>query len=214
MFNRLKRYLKPKASFSLKSVYNGHHQVTYRGVACQKCPFDYVLYQMIIDEVKPDLIIEIGTNKGGSTLYLADLLQIYGEGIIHSIDITDNCPNIVKNHSRIKLFHKGWKDYDFSLTKDFKKILVIEDSSHQYQNTIEALDKFKEIVSLNSYLIVEDGIVNSLGWSRSYGGGPVKAINEFLTINRNFKVDEKWENFFGKSATFNTKGFLKKIALK
>jgi len=212
ILNRLKRFFKPKVSYPLKSVYNGHHQVTYRGVACQKSPFDYVIYQMIINEVKPDLIIEIGTNQGGSTLYLADLLQIYGEGIIHSIDISDNCPALVKNHSRIKLFHKGWDDYDFSLAKDFNKVLVIEDSSHHYQNTIEAMQKFKELVSLNSYLIVEDGIVNSMGWSKSYGGGPVKAVNEFLTSNNNFKLDVYWENFFGKSATFNTKGFLKKVS--
>lgn len=212
ILSRLKRLFKPKVSYPLRSVYNGHHQVTYRGIACQKCPFDYVLYQMIINEVKPDLIIEIGTNQGGSTLYLADLLQIYGEGVIHSIDISDNCPDLVKNHSRIKLFHKGWDDYDFSLAKDFNSILVIEDSSHHYQNTLEAIQKFKDLVSLNSYLIVEDGIVNNMGWSKSYGGGPVKAINEFLATNKNFKLDIYWENFFGKSATFNTKGFLKKVS--
>lgn len=212
ILSRLKRLFKPKVSYPLRSVYNGHHQVTYRGIACQKCPFDYVLYQMIINEVKPDLIIEIGTNQGGSTLYLADLLQIYGEGVIHSIDISDNCPDLVKNHSRIKLFHKGWVDYDFSLAKDFNSVLVIEDSSHHYQNTLEAIQKFKDLVSLNSYLIVEDGIVDNMGWSKSYGGGPVKAINEFLETNKNFKLDVYWENFFGKSATFNTKGFLKKVS--
>lgn len=211
IINRLKRLFRPNVSFPLKSVYKGHHQVTYRGVSCQKCPFDYVIYQMIINEVKPDLIIEIGTNQGGSTLYLADLLQIFGEGVIHSIDISDNCPALVKNHPRIKLFHKGWDDYDFSLAKKFNKVLVIEDSSHHYQNTIEAIQKFKELVSLNSYLIVEDGIVDGMGWSKSYGGGPVKAINEFLESNKNFELDVYWENFFGRSATFNTKGFLKKV---
>jgi cephalosporin hydroxylase len=38
-------------------------------------PFDYVIYQMIINEVKPDLIIEIGSNIGGA-LYIADLLML------------------------------------------------------------------------------------------------------------------------------------------
>ena len=40
----------------------GHFGYTYRGVNCVKCPFDYALYQMLITEVKPDLIIEIGTH--------------------------------------------------------------------------------------------------------------------------------------------------------
>ena len=44
---------------------------------------------MIINEVKPDLIIEIGTHYGGTSLYMADLLEINGNGIIHTIDITD-----------------------------------------------------------------------------------------------------------------------------
>lgn len=212
IISRIKKLFEKKVSYPLRSVYKGHHKVTYKGVSCQKCPFDYVLYQMIINEVQPDLIVEIGTNQGGSTLYLADLLQCYGQGEIHSIDITDNCPSLVKNHSRIKLFHKGWDDYDFTLARDFKKILIIEDSSHHFQNTIDAIQKFKELVSLDSYLIVEDGIIDSMGWSKSYGGGPVKAINEFLKSNSNFILDNRWVDFFGNSATFNTKGYLKRIS--
>ena len=50
---------------NLHSIVNGHHNTTYRGVKMLKNPFDYLLYQMIINEVKPDLIIEIGTHYGG-----------------------------------------------------------------------------------------------------------------------------------------------------
>lgn len=57
-------------NFTLKDIDAGHHKVTYKGVPAIKCPFDYVLYQMIITEIKPDLIIEIGTNKGGSSCIL------------------------------------------------------------------------------------------------------------------------------------------------
>jgi len=208
----LHKLLIPKASYGLKEIHQGHYKMEYRGVPCQKCPFDYVLYQMIINEIKPDLIIEIGTNQGGSTLYLADLLQIYGDGKIHSIDISDNCSELVKGHARISLFHNGWKEYDMALAEGFNRVLVIEDSSHEYQNTFDAIQKFKDLVSLGSYLIVEDGIIDRLGWSKSYQGGPVRAVKEFLTMNKNFIVDNSWENFFGKSATFNTIGFLKRIS--
>lgn len=210
IFKFLKKILYPKVSYSLKSIHNGHYKMEYRGVPCQKCPFDYVIYQMIINEVRPDLIIEIGTNKGGSTLYLADLLEIYDSGMIHSIDISDECPPLVKNHPRIRLFHDGWETYDLNLAKEFKRILVIEDSSHHYDNTLAVMHKFNGLVSKSSYMIVEDGIVDGLGWSKSYGGGPVKAIKEFLKTNQDFYIDNDWENFFGKSATFNTMGFLKK----
>ncbi|MBN7812942.1 class I SAM-dependent methyltransferase [Algoriphagus sp. H41] len=209
----LRRFLYPQKTYSLKEIHEGHYKMEYRGVACQKCPFDYVLYQMIIHEVNPDLIIEIGTNKGGSTLYLADLLEINGNGIIHSIDISDNCSPLVKNHPRISLFHQGWEQYDRTLAAGFERVLVIEDSSHTYQNTLDVMSRFKDLVSVDSYLIVEDGIVEDLGWGKSYQGGPVKAIKEFMQTNSNFVVDLRWENFFGKRATFNTSGFLKKSQL-
>ena len=59
--------------------------------------------------------------------------------------------------------------------------------------------------------IVEDGIINELGLKKQYGGGPLKAINEFLENNTNFEVDRHWCDLFGKNATFNVKGYLKKL---
>lgn len=204
-------FTKKKKSFSLEGIDKGHHQVTYKGVPCIKCPFDYVLYQMIIQEVKPDLIIEIGTNKGGSTLYLADLLELQGKGVIHSIDITDECVSVVKDHPKIFLFHKGWEDYNLELASKYPTILVIEDASHEYKSTLDAIQKFNQVVSKNSYLIVEDGIIDDLGLKKEYNGGPVLAIEEFLKTNMDYIIDQKWVDFFGPSATFNTKGYLKRI---
>jgi cephalosporin hydroxylase len=202
---------KRKKTFSLEGIDKGHYNVTYKGIACLKCPFDYVIYQMIIDEVKPDLIIEIGTNNGGSTLYLADLLELQGKGVIHSIDITDQCPQLVKDHPRINLFHQGWEAYDMLQLESYNVILVIEDSSHEYKNTLNSILKFSRYVSLDSYLIVEDGIINDLGREKEFNGGPLKAIKEFLNNNSNFELCEKWVNFFGENATFNTMGYLKRI---
>ena len=196
---------------SVDSIDKGHHQVTYRGVKAIRCPFDYVMYQMIIEEVQPDLIIEIGTRKGGGAYYMADLLNNLGKGVIHTIDIVDEVEPIVKKHERIKFFTKGWNGYDLELTRDYKKILIIEDASHMYEDSIGVLNKFHSIVSKDSYLIVEDGIINELGLEKKYNGGPLRAIREFLSIHPDFKVDRKWCDMFGKNATFNVNGFLKKV---
>lgn len=199
-------------SLTIKGIDKGHHNTTYKGVRCIKCPFDYVIYQMIIDEVKPDLIIEIGSYEGGSALYLADLLELYGKGEIHTIDIEDRIDDKVKTHKRIKFFSKGWEDYDLSILEKYKSVLVIEDASHRFEDTLRAMRKFSKVVSLNSYLIVEDGIINELGLSKEYGGGPVKAIKKFLKENKNFEIAYKWTDFFGKNATFNTIGYLRKVS--
>src|SRR5688572_22207012 len=105
--NFIKRLLTNQAkepSYLLKGIEIGHQKITYRGVPCIKSPFDYVIYQMILNETKPDLVIEIGTKYGGSAFYIADIMDKIGHGMIHTIDITDISYNEVKSHPRIKMF--------------------------------------------------------------------------------------------------------------
>jgi cephalosporin hydroxylase len=199
--------------FTLKDIDAGHHKVTYKGVPAIKCPFDYVLYQMLITELKPDLIIEIGTNKGGSSLYLADLLELNKNGKLHTIDLPDNKENeLLHSHPRITVFKEGFTGYDTSGVINFKKILVIEDGSHMYEDVLASLEKFAPVVTPGSYLIVEDGIVTELGLEKQFQGGPQKAIREFMNKNNTFDIDRKWCDFFGLNATFNVNGYLKKIS--
>lgn len=204
---------KTDKKFSLQDIYTGHHQVTYRGVPAIKCPFDYVLYQMIVTKIKPDIVVEIGTNKGGSTLYLADLLNLNNKGIIHSIDLPGNHEDpALQHHPRIQLFRNGYQSYDASVLTQFNTVMVIEDGSHTYEDALAALKKFSPYVTPGSYYIVEDGIVTDLGMEKEFNGGPQKAIREFLEQNRQFRTDRSYCDFFGKNATFNTDGYLKKIS--
>lgn len=199
--------------FKLKDIDAGHHKVTYKGVPAIKCPFDYVLYQMLITELKPDLVIEIGTNKGGSSLYLADLLELNGKGELHTIDLPSNQEDAsLHAHPRIRIFKDGYAGYDISGTKGFQTILVIEDGSHMYSDVRAVLEKFSPVVTPGSWLIVEDGIVTELGMAKLYEGGPQKAISEFLAGNSNFVTDRKWCDFFGPNTTFNINGYLKRIS--
>lgn len=198
-------------NFNIHTIYTGHLNTTYRGVTAIKCPFDYVLYQMIISEIEPDLIIEIGTHKGGGSLYLGDLLNTFGKGVLHTIDIEPVDNKTILNHSRIKLFSEGWEKYDLKEAKDFSKILVIDDGAHTCEQSLGIMKKFAPLVSINSYLIIEDGIIDELGWKNNYNGGPVRAIHEFLSNNNNYKIERKWCDFFGKNATFNIDGYLKRI---
>jgi cephalosporin hydroxylase len=197
---------------NLQKIVNGHHKVTYRGIKMIKNPFDYLLYQMIINEVKPDLIIEVGTNHGGTALYMSDMLDLIGKGEIHTIDVTEYpMDERVINNKRIKRFLGGYQAYDLKNCEGYEKILVIDDGSHLYEHTLEILQKFQDVVTPDSYFIVEDGALIHIGLTKDYGGGPVRAIEEFLQTNDNYIIDRNWCDFFGKNATFNTNGFLKKV---
>ena len=166
---------------------------------------------MLICEVKPDLIIEIGTNAGGGSLYLSDLQQMNGGGIVHTIDIVDTVDNnLILNNKNIVRFLGGYQSYDIKNAKGFRNILIIDDGSHTYEDVKDSLLKFNNLVAKNSYFIVEDGILDELGYT-DYGGGPLRAIDEFININNQYVIDRKFCDFFGKNATFNVNGFLKRI---
>ena len=77
------------AQLELRKIHESLDKTTYRGVKMMKFPFDYLQYQMIINDVKPDLIIEIGTLMGGAALYYADLMDTIGieGGEVHTIDV-------------------------------------------------------------------------------------------------------------------------------
>jgi cephalosporin hydroxylase len=201
-----------KVHVTLKSIYQGQFKVTYRGISTLRVPFDYVMYQMIINEVRPDLVIEIGTNLGGTTLYLADFMDTLGHGMIHTVDIDSRSSELVRNHPRIKLFANGWEGYDLHEADGYKKILLLDDGSHTYSDVLGALQKFAPLVSLGSYYIVEDGIIDEMGLTKQYDGGPLRAIREFLPEHSEFEVDRTYCDMFGTNATGNVNGYLKRVA--
>lgn len=204
-----------RVAFDPRSIFKGHLRVTYRGIPAIRCPFDYVLYQMLICELRPDLIIDIGTNMGGGTLYMADLLDAIGHGTIHTIDLIAQADPIIKNNPRIKTFIGGWQQYDIANACGFDKILVIEDGNHMYEDSIGALRKFSPLVSVGSYYIVEDGIVSEIADKKTvmknYHGGPLRAIREFLTSTDAFEIDRTYCDMFGLNATFNINGYLRRV---
>jgi cephalosporin hydroxylase len=191
----------------------GHFGVTYNDINMVKCPFDYVLLQMLINEIKPDLIIEIGTYLGGSALYMADIIKNFNINCeIHTIDLHEKIyDEKIINNSYIKCFFGGFENYDINITTNFKNVLIIDDGSHTSKDIINAFNKFKNLINKGSYYIIEDGIVNLMGLSNYFDGGPKDAIYEILKNNTDFIIDKKYCNFFGENYTFNINGYLKKI---
>lgn len=191
----------------------GVYYGTYRNVTCLKNPIDHYVYQMMIFEIRPTLLIEIGVLRGGSTLFFADMMRLLGgERRIYAYDIVKpHTPELFKD-PMITFFSGGHDDFDPSIIRPDDRVLIIEDSSHEYQNTLNVLNKFAPYVSPKSYLIVEDTMS---GLTRPHqNGGPIRAIDEFLKtdIGKNYVVDSYWENFFGSNISNNQKGFLKKVS--
>ena len=142
-------------------------------------------------------------------MYFADLMDIIGKGEIHSMNIKNEL-DTRSVHPRVKFSFDGWENYNLPGPGKYKAVMVIEDSSHTYQNTLSVMEKFAPVVTVGSYLVVEDGIIDALGLTKEHDGGPVRAIKEFLPANPNFEIDHRWTDMFGKNATFNVNGYLKR----
>ena len=57
------------------------------GVKTWKCPLDLWVYQELLFRVRPDVVVETGTYKGGSAYFMASILDLMGHGRVLTIDI-------------------------------------------------------------------------------------------------------------------------------
>ena len=66
---------------------NGYLQ-TWKGIVLEKDPMQIAAYPMLLYELQPKTIIELGALKGGSAIWLADCLELFKiEGEVYCIDI-------------------------------------------------------------------------------------------------------------------------------
>lgn len=183
---------------------------TYFGVQAVKNPGDAWVYQEIITAMQPDVIIEIGVKHGGGALMYAHLCDLMGKGRVIGIDITMSLVHQkVKDHPRITLIEGNAPD-QFELVRSLinpnDRVLIIEDSAHTYQNTLDVLNVFSPLIRVGDYFIVEDSI-NYDGVFPNQDFAVARAITEFVSKG-NFEIDRSKEHY---AITWNPRGFLKRI---
>jgi len=194
---------------------NLHFEQKYRELQMMKNPFDLVVYEEILWEVKPDIVIEIGSAQGGFTLWLTDRMKLINSGAkVINIDLLDNSNKNLNEMEYDNIFclvgdcnSGGILDQVKAFIKSDNRVLLIEDSAHTFDNTLEVLENYKDIVTVGSYLIVEDGICDVLNIGPV--PGPMKAVEEWIVNNRNYEIDRSKERYV---MTYNPKGYLKRIA--
>jgi cephalosporin hydroxylase len=185
-------------------------KTTYFGVKTLKSPVDAWIYQEILFETQPDVIIEIGNASGGSALLLAHICDAIGKGRVIGIDLSHKeLPQQVLDHKRI-LFIEGDACDNFervrSLVSRDERVLIIEDSAHTFDNTLNVLRLYSTLLKAGDYFIVEDSICHH-GLDIGPDPGPYEAIEAFLNENSDFQSDRSRERFL---ITWNPKGYLKR----
>jgi cephalosporin hydroxylase len=189
-----------------------YDRTRWMNVPCEKCPLDLWIYQEIIAEVRPDLIVETGTRFGGSALFMAHMLDLVGAGEIISIDVDNSIVRPV--HPRIRYVHGSSADPQLIASllgarPARETRMVVLDSDHSKAHVLDELRLLAPYVSIGSYLIVEDTNVNGHPAFPTFGPGPYEAVEEFLKDHAEFTVDDTREKFL---MTFNPRGYLRRTA--
>ena len=209
---------------------------SWLGVQFQSSPQDAMVLQQLIWRVKPDLIIDFGTNAGGSALFFASIMSFYSDtGLILSVDMMPVGNRIGDDKLKCRdcvdpTENKLWKKYvQFiqgsttdanviaqikQIASNYTKVFLSHDSSHDAHIVSQDLVNYAELVSVNSYLLVQDTKLDRL--KHGTHRGPINAVRQFFdyqkkTVNRanyTFVVDRSVEIFY---YTQHPQGFLKRI---
>jgi cephalosporin hydroxylase len=184
---------------------------TWFGVPTLKCPSDLWIYQELIHELAPDLIVETGTADGGSGLFLATLCEAKGKGEVVSVDIEARPER--PYHRR--LTYVTGSSTDPAIIERLAEravgvgtVLVVLDSDHSHDHVLAELRAYAALVTPGSYLVVEDTNINGHPVYEHFGPGPMEAVEDFLKENDAFAVDRSREKFL---LTFNPGGWLRKL---
>ncbi|GAF72421.1 unnamed protein product, partial [marine sediment metagenome] len=186
------------------------------GIPMWKLPFDAMVIQELIYQLRPEYIIETGTGWGGSTLFYAGICELLGEGKVITIDIEHKLqPADISQHEwsdRITFLHgSSTNSLIFDKIREMaegKRNLVILDSWHTYEHVSEELELYEELVPVGSYIIVEDTHVSGHPVEWAFGKGPYEAVESFLSTRDYFEPQYWCEKYI---MTFNPKGYLKRI---
>jgi cephalosporin hydroxylase len=156
---------------------SSHPGDSYAGIRLAKLPEDLRVYEHLLWASKPNVVIEIGTSRGGSALWFRDRLralarytQIRRPRVIGiDLDVARARENLravdPRYEQTITLIEGDVMDADLparvaALLPRDARCLVVEDSAHVFETTSAALRGFARFVPPNGFFVVEDGYVD------------------------------------------------------
>lgn len=190
-------------------------KTSWMGVITQKSPGDMWNYQEILFSLRPSLVIEFGTYRGGSALFFASVMRQIGSPFkVVSVDIDHaQTSPLAKSRSDIELLTMSSTDDRvrsrlLELRKDHPgPVFAILDSDHSKGHVLAEMVSLREVLTSGDYLVVEDSQFNGHPVVRSHGPGPYEAIEDyFRQFPNDYVRDTERERKFG--FTFAPNGFL------
>jgi cephalosporin hydroxylase len=199
------------------------YEVTWLGIPIIQLPNDILMMHELINNVRPDAIIETGTAHGGTAIFYASMFELLGKGYVISIDIEIRKSNrlAIKAHpmsKRIRLIEGSSTDEATveqirRIIRPEDKVLVALDSNHTYAHVRQELEIYAPMVTPGSYIVIFDGVMEMLtdapdGKSEWSTNSPARAIRDFLAEHEEFEVDFTYNRL---GVTYCPGGFLRRV---
>jgi cephalosporin hydroxylase len=181
------------------------YSFSWLGVPIIQLPEDMVRYQEAVARIQPDVIIETGVAHGGSAIFSASLCRLLKKGRVLAIDIE------IRKHNRERIESHPMADlitlFEGSSTapeivkavgaqiRPSDTVLIVLDSNHSYDHVMQELEAYAPMVSVGSYIVSTDGIMEDLedvprggkGWRKD---NPAEAARDFVKKHPNFVIEQ------------------------
>jgi cephalosporin hydroxylase len=186
---------------------------TWLGAPIWQNVLDLWTIQETIAEIRPALLIETGTNRGGSALFYAHLMDLMGVGRVITIDV-ERLHQL--DHPRIEFLQGSSTDpaivesVERAAAEADGPVMVILDSDHAREHVASELELYAPLVTRGSLLLSQDGVIDKLWLFADSRPGPLGANRDFLARHPEFEYDrERNERFL---ITHHPCGWLKRRA--
>lgn len=177
---------------------------TWNGVSLRKFPSDCLAIQKLLCRCRPQVLLELGSQYGGSASFIASFAPLAGIEAIVSVDIAElerpkvpdttfltgdtGSPEIV---ARVKELVGG------------RTCSVLVDANHHAEFVDKELQHYAPLVSPGQALIMEDTLVDVLNFRKfREHGGPLRSIQKYMPQHPELELTTDIEpylttNFFG-----------------
>jgi cephalosporin hydroxylase len=172
----------------------------WKGLPLQKTVFECAIYPMLLWDLRPRTIIEIGSGTGASAIWMADHMSVFGlHAHVYSLDLQKS----PLTHECVTFFEGDCNKIAETFSDEFLTSLphpwlVIEDA---HENVLGVIRHIGKHLLLEDYLIVEDSEPHK-----------EDAIGKFIVENPGmYSVDTWYTDFFGYNAVCAVDSILKRI---
>jgi cephalosporin hydroxylase len=186
--------------------------VTWLGEPIWQNVLDIWVIQEALAEIKPALVLETGTNRAGSAIFYANLLDLMG---LDSRVVTVDVERLhAREHARVEfLIGSSVGEPVMSVMRERAAaaegpVMVILDSDHSEGHVHAELEAYGQLVTPGSLMLCQDGVIDILPLFEPGRPGPLPAIDRFLASHPEFTVDERYNERF--LVTHHPSGWLRR----